>query len=440
MNGFGFLFTGVMAILVWALPRRWVALPFLMGAGYMHVTQEIEIGPLHFPITRILVTVGFLRTMSKGERLAGGMNTLDRLMLAWAGWAVLSSLFHVSGELISRLGMIYTALGAYFLFRIFVQDVEDIYNVFKIVCIVFVPLALSMLFEKLTGRNLFALLGGAPDTATVRNGKFRAQGPFAHAILAGTSGAACLPMALLLWRQNRRLALIGIFATASIIYASGASGPVMAILTILFGMFLWNYRKHLSTIRWMAVAVIVGLSVVMKDPVYYLIARIDITGGSTGWHRARLIDAAIDHLSNWFFIGTDYTRNWMPTGVYWNPNHTDITNHYLQMGVWGGMPLMLLFIAILWAAFVAVGKALRATEDKPVELQFLVWSLGAMLFGHATNFISVCYFDQSVVFIYLLLANIGCLQAITEYSEETLDENIAPENPEEYEADLSYNS
>ncbi len=409
-----------------------------MGAAYMPMTQELELGVLHFPITRILVTVGFLRAMSKGERVAGGMNTLDRLMILWAVWAVISSVFHASGELVTRLGMVYTTLGTYYLFRVFVQDTEDVYNVFKIMCIVFVPVALSMLMERFTGKNSFDIIG-APSGAVSRHGKFRAQGPFAHAIMAGNAGAACLPMALLLWREHRKLALTGIFASCGVIFASGSSGPVMMAITILLGMGLWNYRNHLKKIRLGAVIAVIVLSFVMKDPVYYLIARIDITGGSTGWHRAALIDGAIRHFSDWCIIGTDYTRNWMPTGVYFNPNHTDITNHYLQMGVWGGMPLMLMFMAVMWAAFVAVGKALEDTEDRPVELQFLIWTLGAMLFGHATNFVSACYFDQTVVFIYILLANIGSLQAVIGVEELESEEEPVPADPQ-YEADLCHNS
>ena len=438
MNGFGLIFSLVMAMLVWALPRRWVSLPFLMGAVYMPVTQELELGPLHFPITRILITAGFLRVMAKGERLAGGMNILDRLMVAWAAWAFVSSLFHVSSELLTRLGMVYTTLGTYFLFRIFVQDIEDIYNVFKIVCITFVPVAASMLVERTTGKNSFEIMGAA-SAAVSRHGHFRAQGPFAHAILAGTSGAACLPMALLLWRQNRKFALIGIASSCGVVFASGSSGPVVTVLTILLGMGLWKYRSHLSLFRWAGVGAIIALSLVMKDPVYYLVARIDITGGSTGWHRAALIDAAIKHFSQWCLIGTDYTRDWMPSGVFWNPNHTDITNHYLQMGVWGGMPLMLLYMAIVWIAFVAVGRALQMSEEEPVERQFLIWTLGAMLFGHATNFLSVSYYDQSCIFISLLLANIGCLQALTSVSSLASEEDPIPATPE-HEPDLCHNS
>jgi hypothetical protein len=97
----------------------------------------------------------------------------------------------------------------------------------------------------------------------------------------------------------------------------------------------------------------------------------------------------------------------MPTGVSWSAEHTDITNYYLKMGVWGGLPLMLLFIVILAKGFSFVGQTLRKSADLPRESQFMVWALGASLFAHAATFISVSYFDQSFVFIYLTLAAIS---------------------------------
>ena len=334
-------------------------------------------------------------------------------MVLWAIWAAASSLFHLEDSLVTRLGMILNAFGAYLLLRVFVQDVEDVRNTFKMVCILFVPLAGAMIVEKLTGKNCFALLGGISEEVASRHGRFRARGPFAHAILAGTVGAVCLPMALSQWRQNRRLALMGLAATGGIVFASGASGPIMTVLSIVLALLLWRLRDHLRMIRLAAVLLVVALALVMKDPVYYLVARIDITGGSTGWHRAALIRASIDHLGEWWLAGTDYTREWMPTGVEWNARHTDITNHYIAMGVWGGMPLLLLFSGVLVAAFALVGRALRASQNGAVEQQFLIWTLGAILFGHTATFLSVSYFDQSVVFFYLLLACIGSIYATT---------------------------
>jgi hypothetical protein len=102
----------------------------------------------------------------------------------------------------------------------------------------------------------------------------------------------------------------------------------------------------------------------------------------------------------------------MPTGVLWNAKQTDITNHYLHMGVLGGFPLMLLFMGVVAAGFAAVGSAMRQQRDAPVERQFLIWTLGVILFGHATTFFSISYWDQTVVYFYFLLAAIGSLDVV----------------------------
>lgn len=414
MNAVGFIFTLVNCVLIWVLPRRMAMLPLLFGAAYMTRGQMLDIGPAHFPVIRLIVTVGLLRVHSRSEKIVGGINRLDRILIIWAIAMVITSIFHTSAGLVFRVGVVWTELGSYFLFRIFIQDLKDIERMFKAVCLLLLPIMLTMMLEKMNGKNLFATLGlgGVRDVAAFRGGKFRAQGPFAHAILAGTVGAVCFGMALYLWLKDRKNALIGIVSTGGVTYAAGSSGPIMTAAFIFGAMLLWRFRDKLRLVRWGILLALVALNFVMKDPVYYLLARIDITGSSTGWHRAQLIHAAITNLNEWWLIGTDYTRHWMPTGVHANEIHTDITNHYLQMGVWGGLPVMFLFIWILVVGFGEVGRALRANRTAPFDQQFLMWTLGCMLFGHVTNVFSISYFDQSVVFFYLLLAMIGTLRAV----------------------------
>ena len=74
---------------------------------------------------------------------------------------------------------------------------------------------------------------------------------------------------------------------------------------------------------------------------------------------------------------------------------------------------MLLLIAGFVVAFRYVGVLLRLREESPFADQFLVWSLGAMLFAHTATCISVSYFDQSITFLYLTLAAIGSLHSAT---------------------------
>jgi hypothetical protein len=413
MTFLGFLVTFVCAYYLFTLPRAWAALPILIAANYIPQEHALNLGGAHFTAIRIMAVVGFLRVKLKREHIANGWQAMDRLIVAWSVWLIVSGLFHedVGGSLIYRAGNVIDDVIIYFLFRAFIWNLDEFVRLCKILLLVLAPVAVCMVIEQLKGYSVFSLLG-IPLEVAVRQGKYRASGPFGHAILAGTVGAVCLTLAGFFWKRERKLALVGALATGAMVYASASSGPIMTALTILSCLALWPLRGHLRAVRWGAVSLLFVLNLFMQAPVYYLLARIDLTGSSTGWHRAHLIESSISYFGEWWFAGTDYTRHWMPTGVNWNANHTDITNHYIHMGVLGGLPLMLLFIAVLAAGFVAIGKGLRRNIHAPIERRFLIWTLGAILFGHVTTFFSICYFDQTVVYLYFLLAAICSLHVV----------------------------
>jgi hypothetical protein len=411
VNPLGLIITAIAGLFLLRVPRQWAAVPLLIGSTYMAITDNIGLGPLHFTVIRILVTVGLVRVKLRGERIGGGMTTLDKIMILWAAWAVFSGCFHKdsSQALIYRLGLVYDALGLFFLFRIFIHDIAELMGVAKAVIIYLIPIALEMLTENATGSDKFSLLGTACPYCAIRAGKVRAQGPFSHAILAGTVAAECLPFALYFWKQDRKLALLGLATTGSMVYLCRSSGPIMTAFFVFLGLGFWIVKDRMRLVRWTVLLGFVAVSVVMNAPIYYLLNRINLTGSSDSYHRAFLIDSAIHHLNEWWLVGTDYTRHWTNENGA-DAGNTDITNYYLRMGVNGGLPLALLFTGILVAAFSSVGKSLRLSQNEPVERQFLIWTLGAILLGHATTFISVTPYDQSVVYFYLLLAIISSIQ------------------------------
>ena len=415
MSSYAILFLLANATMLLFLPRHMAPLPLLMGACYMTLGAGIEVGPFHFMVIRILMAVGILRVIMRRERLAGELNALDWLLVLWAVWAVISSLFHndISAVLVNRLGLIYNACSTYFLLRIFCQSKNDVVRLCRLTAVMLVPLSILMLIEKITGHNLFFVLGGVPEISEIRDGRVRAQGPFTSSILAGTVGAVCLPIMVSLWRQYGKTAVAGIAACISMVFASTSSGPIMSTVFAIGALFMWNWRHRMRLIRRLAVFGYIGLDLIMKAPAYYLLARIDLTGSSTGWHRAVLIETAFKHLSEWWLAGTDYTRHWLDYGVPWSTDHIDITNHYLRMGVDGGLPLMFLFITILAKGFSFVGQCLQQGAKLSPQFRFFVWALGASLFAHVATCISVSYFDQSVVFLYFSLAAIGSIWSDT---------------------------
>lgn len=375
----------------------------------MSLGSGIELGPFHLMSIRLLVVAGILRAIVRGERLTGGMNGLDQLMIVWAAWALLSSVFHdnISGVLVNRLGLVFNACGIYFLLRVLCRSRADVVTLCRVTAMILVPLAIELLLEMVTGYNPFSVFGGVAENPEIRQGRIRAQGPFAHSILTGTVGAVCLPLMACLWQRHRKTAIVGIAACLAIVFASASSGPIMTAIAAIGGLIMWKWREQMRLFRWFVVFGYVGLDVVMNAPAYYIIAHIDLTGSSTSWHRAALIEAALAHLSEWWVAGTDVTRHWMPYGVVWNENHIDITNYYLRMGVDGGLPLMMLFMAKLAIGFHLVGQALKRLPESSFQPRFMIWALGASLFAHSAACISVSYFDQSVMFIYLTLAAIS---------------------------------
>jgi hypothetical protein len=63
------------------------------------------------------------------------------------------------------------------------------------------------------------------------------------------------------------------------------------------------------------------------------------------------------------------------------------------------------------AGFRYIGQSLRLFKEESCEQLFLFWALGAALLTHAATCISVSYFDQSYVFLFLNLAVIGSLRS-----------------------------
>jgi hypothetical protein len=411
MNALGLGFLVLAAMLVVALPRRLAPLPILASAAWMTGGQMIDIGGATFTVPRVLVAIGVLRVLMRSESLAGGFRTLDLAMFTWAGVLLCTSAFHTSDAWLFRSGIIWTELGCYLLFRAWLTSADDVLRAFRMTGMLLLPVAILMLLEKSSGYNIFGLLGGVSEYSPVREGHVRATGPFAHPILAGSVGAVCFAAGCAQWLYSRRAAMLTAVVGLAIVFASTSSGPVMMVLFFCAAIAAWPARRHMAIVRVLIAMGIAGLAAVMKDPVYFLMARIDISGGSQGYYRSQLIRSSIEHLDEWWLAGTDYTRHWMSSGIHANDRHADITNHFLAMGVMGGLLLIALLVLILFIAFRDVGRSLRIDAQGATPQAMLKWCCGAMLFSFLANFFTISMFDQSIMFFYLLLASIQALSA-----------------------------
>lgn len=404
--------TGVLAMLV---PRRWVALPVILLLCFIPAGQRIVVATIDFQFVRLLMMVVWARLLIRGDLRPIVWNHLDRGMVVWAGVSVVTGflLGWTLTILVNRLGTAIDGLMVYFFFRTLIRNHDDLMRVAMQFLACSVAVAMFFVIEKRTSRNMFGVLGGVPEITDVRDGRLRCQGAFAHAILAGCFWGALIPFYLLRGWTGRgwRLPLVGCFTSMLVVAMCASSTPVMALL---FGMMAAGVYFVRGATRWLRWLVILWLGVLhfilMKQPVWHLLARIDVVGGSTGWHRFHLVDKFFDRFYEWFLVGVLHTGHWGP-GLH------DVTNQFVAEGTSGGLARLATFIWIVWMAFAGVSRSMRLPEAG--RFYYLAsWSLGTALFMHCMNFIAVTYFEQIVVLWQMTLAAIASLTLVPGASSE----------------------
>lgn len=400
--------TLLMGLVLLAVPKRLATVPILIIMVSLTSLQRLVVAGLDFSMTRVMIIFGWLRVALRRENADWKSTGLDWIVVALAVVQVFFFTLqrqNLSG-FVTSLGGAFDLIGFYFLFRVLVRKMEHATTAIYALAVLAVPVAVAMLIEQRTGRNFFSVLGGVPELTAVRGGRLRSQACFAHPILAGSFGASLVPLFVAIWRQSRearRCASIGILAAVIITVASSSSGPLFAFLMGVFGLCMWPFSRHMREIRLLTVLVLFGLALVMKAPVYALIARVPLVSGSTGYYRYMLFDAFIHHFRDWWLVGVQST--W-----YWGEGLVDVTNQYIRVAVDGGLVSLVAFLMLIAFAYHELGRALRVlrTSDSPAQSVFM-WCLGATLFCHVVSFVSVSYFDQIVVSWYLLLAMIASL-------------------------------
>jgi len=404
----------VTSALLFCLPRRYAFIPLLITAILVPLDQQVVLAGLHITMSRVLICLGWCRLLAAAlqhQRIIVALwNKIDMVFVLYCISNVVTYFVLWSGDsgaLVNRLGFLYNACGIYFLARFFITKETDLTRVAKVLVWIFALVALGMTCEQLTGKNVFYVLGGVPPISVLREGKIRAQGPFVHPLTAGAIGATLIPLALGLWwvdKKQKWMALIGVIASVVMSITSRSSTALLTLAAGSVGISLWRCRRHLRALRWVIVLTLLVLHLVMKAPVWALLARIDLTGSSSGFHRYELVDQFIRRFSEWWLVGTRTTADWG-----WDM--WDTINSYVAAGTSGGLLNFALFVAVFVIAFQQLGTRRKYAAQDPLLARQL-WILGAMLFAHAVALFGIAYFDQSQFIWYTELALIGTAVAI----------------------------
>jgi hypothetical protein len=419
------------------LPRRYVIVPLLLAIFMVPRGEVLVAGGFHFNPARIAALVGWIRLfkirLSTGKLIGARWNSIDTAFTVTVlyGAAAFILAWMQIAAVYNQIGIIWSALGIYFLLRSLIKDKEDVYRAIKVLLIVAIINGVEMVYEYRTAQNLFGMfIGGVSSVPSIRDGEIRSQGVFAHAILAGTYAATLIPLSLLIWKntKSKLLAGVGLISSAMMIYTSSSSTPAIASVSGLLAVCFWPIRTRMRLVRRGFVLFLILAQVFMHAPVWYLIARMDLLGASSGYHRAALIDVFIRHFFDWWLIGTK-------DAAKWGYEMFDLSNQYVSKGESGGLVAFLFFIALISRGFRQLGKARIAAAGDRTQ-QWLTWLLGAALFAHLMAFFGISYWDQTEVAWYTLLACIsavtliGIEQPMSERQFGALDQISETSNPE----------
>lgn len=395
---------GIAVVLMFTLPRTYVLWPVIFVGCFVAPAQRIVVLDMDWTILRLTLLAAIARALLlivQDGRLPR-WHRLDTWLTFWILSGILIHIVRDPSSIANRLGWGFDYVAAYLLVRVAVRTWRDVRSVFICFGIMSVPVAVAFINEQLTSYNVFGLMGGVELITRVREGRLRCQGAFAHPILAGTYWAVALPLiASLFWHRALRLKLLatlGVVSALTIVVMCASSGPVASVIAALVGAALLSVRARFGYIRIATVAALVTLHFAMKAPVWHLVARIDIVGGSTGWHRFNLIDQCIRHTSDWFLLGAHSTAGWDP-----HQPVLDVTNQYVLEALRGGALTLFMFLGFTWCAFATIGRTARTLERTGRSLQAGVcWALGVAMFAQAISWLGVSYFGQILVLTVLI--------------------------------------
>src|ERR1019366_2762683 len=416
-------------VLILAFPRKTAITPFLLAVFTIPVGQVVVLGGLHFTVLRILILAGLARVasfrgLSREGKFPGGFNAVDQVVVLWtiSALTILSLQWMRMDELIHNLGDFLDALGGYLVVRFLISDGEAIRRTFKVLAAICAIQGACMINEQITHINVFGLLGGISSAVTVRDGKIRSEGVLG-CIPAGVFGGAVIPLFLWLWTagKSRVAACAGLAGATAMVITSNASTWWMAIGGSLVGLGFWPLRKRMRAVRWGFALMLVALHLVMKAPVWALIARVYLTGSSSSDHRYHLVDSCIRHFGDWWLLGYKYYN-------LWGWDMWDTCNQFVAVALTGGLLTLVFYIAIFKRSFGAIGTA-RKQVSRDRAQEWLLWCLGADLFANVLASFGINYMAQLLMSLFPLLA---CISVATFEARQVTVRSVEPTGQEQF--------
>ncbi len=407
----------VSILVLWLRPDRAFAL-YIVALLWYPGFLVVRLGVIDINAARIVVGVLLMRCLA---------NTRMRRDFKWCrldSWVLLGLIVTtvipalsyrrpLMDVLENRSGFLMNTFMAYFVARFCVTSRSDVITVIKLVGIALVPLACLGVVETYSGWQPFAVLKmycpwawPGETMSFARFGLHRAVGPLGHPILFGFSFVLFLPMiyALRHVRDNwgkLAYALSGVACIGAL--CSLSSGPWMMLGITVVCLVLEHFKKWVKLVIIFAIFSCFMVGIISNRPFYHVIVSYANPMGGTGWHRAKLLDLAIENFDEWWFVGyRGLSPEW---GQYLGMSWTDVTSEFISWAVQYGILGVVAFCGVFTSALLKL-RRLHSTVSDPM-LKSLYWSLGSIVVVLMISLNGFSLFGQALSFFFCVLGMIG---------------------------------
>jgi hypothetical protein len=420
MQGVTLAFALILSVLVLTLRPKYAFVAYIVGLLWYPAYLAVSIGTIDILVGRFVVAVLLMRCFFDDKiRLNFKWNRLDTLvtlsMVVYVGAYMITQVNSMGQTLEGRAGFLMDTWCAYMAARFIVTDRKKLITIIKCISIALVPLAILGVIESVTHWQPYAPLWrfspwfrGGRFISEGRWGLARAVGPFSHAILFGGGFAMFLPLIYYLRREKgdwKSLSYIILFIALLGALSSMSSGPWVMVIVVIFCLIMEKHKQLVKPLFIFLVFSCISIGIASNRPFYHVIASWANPLGGAGWHRARLIDLAIENFDEWWMVGYgDKDPGW---GPFLGMGRTDVTNEYILNGVRYGVLGIIALCAVLAKAFRDLISTYRRLRHP--AMKSLCWAFGSLLFSVTVAWMSVSFFGQLSTLVYCSFGMIGSI-------------------------------
>jgi hypothetical protein len=379
----------------------------------------VRLGVFDISVGRFVVFFFFLRCLLFSRRgFRFQWNALDTLMCVNMGlWVVIPILVYgwPTGKILeNRSGMMMDTFLIYWVYRLSLRDLASLSRFLKVLPLILIPLAVMGLMESITGYLPYTeLMKYCPwerpglGVWTPRMGLMRAVGFAGHPIMFGILFVMFIPLFYSMKHLYLRkewcyfcllMLMVGCFSSMS-------SGPWMMGLVLLFFLYLEKKKGWIKPLIGMFILLVLLVAILSNRPFYHVFFSYLNPIGGTSWHRAKLIELAIQHFSEWCLYGYGgVDPGWGPAlGARW----TDITNHFILIAVDYGLVGFVFFLTLFVYSIYSLRAVYRSAG--PGFLKTLCWAYGSMMAMFLITLNSCTLFDQTRSLLFFQFGVIGSI-------------------------------